>query len=79
MSAMRRAMGAGVDRSSQAGGSVPPRGTRPSDGLTPDIPQHEAGIRTEPPPSEPVARGTMPAARAAAEPPEEPPGLCSRS
>ena len=31
-------------------------------------------MRMEPPPSEPVASGTMPAARAAAAPPEEPPG-----
>ena len=33
------------------------------------------GIRIEPPPSEPVASGTMPAAIAAALPPEDPPGV----
>ncbi len=40
----------------------------------PDSPQTAEGIRMEPPPSDPVASGTMPAARAAAAPPEEPPG-----
>ena len=34
-----------------------------------------AGIRIEPPPSPPVARGTTPAATKAAEPPLEPPGV----
>ena len=33
------------------------------------------GIRIEPPPSEPVAHGTRPAATAAADPPEDPPGV----
>ena len=64
-----------AERSSQPGGSGPPAGTRPCDVFMPDSPQHEDGIRIEPPPSEPVARGTMPAARAAADPPEEPPGV----
>ena len=40
----------------------------------PESPQHADGMRMEPPPSEPVASGTMPAASAAAAPPEEPPG-----
>ena len=34
-------------------------------------------MRTEPPPSEPVASGTMPAASAAALPPDDPPTLFS--
>ena len=38
-------------------------------------PQHDDGMRIEPPPSDPVASGTMPEAMAAALPPEEPPGL----
>ena len=38
------------------------------------MPQNAAGWRTEPPVSEPSAAGTMPAATAAALPPEEPPG-----
>ena len=36
-------------------------------------------MRVEPPPSLPCAIGTMPAATAAAEPPDEPPGVRSRS
>ena len=39
----------------------------------------EAGIRTEPAPSEPSAAGTRPAATAAADPPEEPPGRVLRA
>src|SRR4029453_2763510 len=38
------------------------------------IPHNEAGCRTEPPVSEPSATGTIPAATAAAEPPDDPPG-----
>src|SRR5579863_7056487 len=41
-------------------------------------PQHDDGMRIEPPPSDPVARGTMPEAMAAAAPPDEPPGLKAR-
>src|SRR5580658_1708345 len=70
---MRRAMGPLVERSIQPGGWGPPAGTRPRDGFMPDRPQQADGIRMEPPPSEPVASGTMPAASAAAVPPEEPP------
>src|SRR5271163_2053823 len=54
-------------------------------GFSPTSPQHEAGIRMEPPPSLACANGTMPLATAAAEPPLEPPGerltsqrLCGR-
>nr|WP_277988438.1 hypothetical protein [Salipiger thiooxidans] len=49
----------------------------------PKTPQHEAGTRIEPPPSLPCAIGTIPAATAAALPPDEVPvvwpgfqGLC---
>ena len=52
---------------------------RPRDGLNPTSPQHEAGIRIEPPPSEPCATGTSRAATAAAAPPEEPPAVRVRS
>ena len=38
------------------------------------MPVNAAGWRIEPPVSLPKASGTMPAATAAAEPPEEPPG-----
>ena len=54
-----------------------PDGTSPRDGLRPNSPQAEAGIRIEPPPSLAAAHGTMPAATAAAAPPEEPPA-CAR-
>src|SRR5690349_10536528 len=46
--------------------------TRPREGLRPTRPQKEAGLRIEPPPSPPCAKGTIPAATAAAEPPLEP-------
>ena len=49
--------------------------TRPRDGLIPNSPQHEAGLRIEPPPSLPCATGASPAATAAAAPPLEPPGV----
>ena len=42
-------------------------------GFIPTRPQHDAGIRMEPPPSLAWATGTIPAATAAAEPPLEPP------
>ena len=74
-SAILRAIGPRVERSAQSGGFDPPDGTRPSDGFIPDNPQHEDGIRIDPPPSDPVPSGTMPAAIAAAVPPDEPPGL----
>jgi hypothetical protein len=40
----------------------------------PKIPQNEAGTRTDPPVSVPKAKSQSPAATAAAEPEEEPPG-----
>ena len=40
----------------------------------PDRPQQALGIRMEPPPSDPVASGTIPAASAAELPPDDPPG-----
>ncbi|MNT83173.1 hypothetical protein D3C72_2230020 [compost metagenome] len=40
----------------------------------PVMPENDAGWRIEPPVSVPVAAGARPAATAAAEPPEEPPG-----
>ena len=49
--------------------------TRPRDGFRPTRPQHEAGIRIEPPPSLPCAAGQRPAAVAAAAPPLDPPGV----
>ena len=52
---------------------------RPWLGLSPTNPQHDAGMRMLPPPSEALAKGTIPAATAAAAPPLEPPGVRSRS
>ena len=49
-------------------------GMRPSCGLRPSTPQHDAGMRIEPPASEPSATGLSAAATAAADPPDEPPG-----
>ena len=48
---------------------------RPRVGLRPTTPQQLAGIRIEPPPSEPCATGTSPADTAAAAPPLEPPAI----
>jgi hypothetical protein len=42
------------------------------------VPQYEAGRMTEPPVCVPMARGTIPAATAAAEPDDEPPGVWFR-
>src|SRR5690242_21245111 len=49
------------------------------DGRSPQTPQKPAGMRTEPPVSSPSPSGTMRAARAAAVPPLDPPGMRSRS
>ena len=55
--------------------SLGPVGTRPRVGFKPINPDQLEGIRIEPPPSFPAANGTQPAATAAADPPEEPPGV----
>ncbi len=52
-------------------------GSRPFVAFRPTVPHHAAGIRTDPAPSLPVASGTRPAATAAADPAEEPPGVRS--
>ena len=43
--------------------------------FNPNSPVKPAGMRIDPPPSPPVAIGTRPPATAAADPPEEPPGV----
>src|SRR4051794_3212046 len=48
---------------------------RPTVGLNPTTPQNAAGRMVEPFVCEPTAAGTTPAATAAAEPIEEPPGV----
>ncbi|GGX20090.1 hypothetical protein GCM10010353_39070 [Streptomyces chryseus] len=50
-------------------------GTRPYVGFSPKIPQNDAGMRTEPPPSVPSDSGPAPYATAAALPPLEPPAV----
>lgn len=55
--------------------SLSVHGILPRDGLRPTTPQKAAGPRIEPPPSAAVANGTIPAATAAAEPPDDPPGV----
>ncbi|GAA0977065.1 hypothetical protein GCM10009562_21170 [Nocardioides aquaticus] len=52
---------------------------RPRVGFSPTRPQQEAGIRIDPPPSDPCATGTRPAATAAAAPPDDPPAIRVRS
>ena len=51
--------------------------TRPREVFRPTTPQADAGILIEPPPSEPVAIGTIPAPTAAPDPPLEPPAMWS--
>jgi hypothetical protein len=61
--------------------SLEPRcaGTRPLPGLIPTSPHDAAGMRIDPIPSAPWATGTMPAATAAADPPEDPPDVLAVS
>src|SRR3546814_5038 len=50
-------------------------GTVPGEGRKPVTPQKAAGMRKEPPVSDPVQTGSMPSASATAEPPDEPPQI----
>mmetsp|Transcript_123286 Transcript_123286/g.343295 ORF Transcript_123286/g.343295 Transcript_123286/m.343295 type:complete len:409 (+) Transcript_123286:603-1829(+) len=56
-------------------GVAPLRGTRPGDTRKPTTPQNAAGVRNEPPRSEPVASQHWQLASAAAEPPLLPPAV----
>src|ERR1035437_2306623 len=58
--------------------TIGPIGVLARVGLRPNRPQQEAGMRIEPPPSLPIAAGTIPAATAAAAPPDEPPAVRCR-
>ena len=53
--------------------------TRLRDGLMPNEPHHDDGLRIDPPPSEPCEIGQSPATSADAAPPDDPPQLRSRS
>ena len=56
---------------------MPVRGIEPCVGLNPTIPQKDAGRITEPAVWVPTASGIIPAATEAAEPDDEPPGVCA--
>src|SRR5436305_10602768 len=58
-----------------ASGKQPLVGTRSKVGLKPTTPQQAAGMRIDPPESVPSAASASPAARAAADPPLEPPAI----
>src|SRR5918997_1005990 len=53
--------------------------TRPGEGLKPTTPHNAAGMRSEPPVSDPVHTGSRLHASAAAEPPDEPPAFSAGS
>src|SRR5258708_19561204 len=57
---------------------MPPVGNSRYDGLKPATPQKLPGRITQPPVWLPVAIGKKPAATPAAEPDDEPPGVCAR-
>src|SRR6516165_6356247 len=54
-------------------------GTRPAEGRKPTTLQNAAGLRREPPVSEPLATGDRPHASATAAPPDDPPQVFVRS
>src|SRR5712671_3088135 len=54
-------------------------GTRPIEGRKPTTLQNAAGLRRDPPVSDPLATGTNPQANATAAPPDEPPQVLVRS
>src|SRR5215470_14841129 len=64
--------------SDEPNATSPYRETRPYVGFKPTTPQNAAGVRTEPPVSEPSAMSDVPEATLAADPPLEPPGTRSR-
>src|SRR5262245_42550348 len=54
---------------------TPERGTRPYVALSPTTPESPAGMRIDPPVSDPIAMKQSPAPTAAPDPPEDSPGL----
>src|SRR5208283_5518626 len=62
-------------KAGRPGGRWPREATSPWVGLCAETPQKCAGTRKEPPMSEPNDKGPKPAASAADDPPEEPPGV----
>ena len=55
-----------------------PTPMRPNVVFKPGRPVYDDGMRMEPPPSLPVHAANMPDATAAADPPDDPPGVVSR-
>src|SRR3979409_2758363 len=74
-SATVRAMTPLVASPAQSSPSSGPLEIRPRDGFNPTTPQHDAGMRMEPPPSPPWLSAHKPAATAAAAPPLDPPAV----
>src|SRR5215472_9930117 len=74
ISAPARASGPGVS-SDGASGRMPWQLTRPTVVLRPVRPHHEAGSRTDPPVSVPIAQGAIALATATPEPLLDPPGV----
>src|SRR6185312_299524 len=74
---MSEALRARIPTVSSVGASAmaPATGTAPQVGFQPVMPQQCAGIRSDPPVSEPSAKTTAPLATAAAEPDDEPPQM----
>src|SRR5262245_44605840 len=62
----------------RASGTIPAALTRPYVALKPTIPQYAAGRSVDPTVCDPSARGAISALTAAADPLDEPPGVCSR-
>ena len=75
-SATVRVIGPAVSREVDRG-KTPRLLTRPYVGLSPTIPQNAAGMRMEPPVSDPSEAAQRPAAVAVPEPPLEPPVMQS--
>lgn len=73
-SATRAAIGPTVSKYCETA-TEPLHEIRPIVGRNPATPQKEAGMRMEPPVSEPIEPWHIPAARVAPEPPLEPPGM----
>src|SRR5262245_1525365 len=72
-SAAERVNNPSVSRSGESG-NTPSVGKRPQELFQPTIPQSAAGTRTDPPVSDPIANGASPAATAADDPLDDPPG-----
>jgi hypothetical protein len=77
-SATVRARGPRESREKESG-NAPARGTRRAVGLKPTTPLSEAGIRTEPPVSDPIAMSLVPCPTETPAPEDEPPGMRSGS